>query len=89
MKTKETTRNPGEQAAPTRPVASFEAGSGAKIKKGPGGRRNALIRLNSAKEIQGFSLLNFVRALLDEARIWLNLDLAWDRGLRYRATQSL
>ena len=22
-------------------------------------------------------MLNFVRALLDEARIWLNLDLAW------------
>ena len=89
MKTKKRHTNPGERAAPTPPVASFKAGSGAKNKKGPGGRRNALISLDSAKEIQGFSLLNFVRALLDEARIWLNLDLAWDRALRYRATQSL
>ena len=40
-----------------RPVASFQRGSGARNKKGPRGRRNALIRLDSAKEIQGFSLL--------------------------------
>ena len=75
MKTRETT-NPCERAAPTPPVASFEAGSGAEKKKGPGGRRNPLIRLNSAKEIKGFSSLYFGPALLDEARIWLNLDLA-------------
>jgi len=47
------------------------------IKKALGGRRNPLIRLDSAKEIKGFSLLDFVRALLDEALTWLDLDLAW------------
>jgi hypothetical protein len=36
-----------------------------------------LITLDSAKEIQAFSLPKFGRALLDEARIWLDLDLAW------------
>ena len=76
MKTKETTHNPGERAAPTPPVASFKAGSGARNKKGPGGRRNPLIRLDLAKEIKGFSLAQFGRALLDEAGIWLNLGLA-------------
>lgn len=34
-------------------------------------------RLASAKENQEFPLLYFVRALLDEPWIWLNLDLAW------------
>jgi hypothetical protein len=58
-------------------MASFEAGSGAETKTGLGGRCNALIRLDSAKEIQGFCLTLFGRALLDEARIWLNLGLAW------------
>ena len=53
MKTKGNDTQPGEQAAPTPPVAAFEAGSGAKRKKGPGGRRKSLIRLNSAKEIAG------------------------------------
>jgi hypothetical protein len=36
-----------------------------------------LIRLNSAKEIKGFSLAKFGWALLNEARIWLDLGLAW------------
>jgi hypothetical protein len=45
-------------------------------KKGSRGRRKCLIRLNSAKEIQGFSWLLFGGALLDEAPIWLNFDLA-------------
>jgi hypothetical protein len=58
-------------------VAAFEAESAQKRKIGRGGRRNALIRPDSAKEIQGFSLLKFGRALLDEARIWLDLDLDW------------
>ena len=80
MKTKETTHEPHANGQRRRrPAASFEAGSGAEIKKGPGGRRKPLIRLDSAKEIQGFSLLYFVRALLDEARIWLNLGLAWKK----------
>ena len=39
-----------------------------------------MIRLDSAKEIQGFSLLKFCQILLDEARIWLDLDLAWVRS---------
>jgi hypothetical protein len=67
---------PGQTGSAEAPVASFRAGSGAKNKKRPGGRRKPLIRLDSAKESQGFSLLDFVRALLDEAQIWLNLDLA-------------
>ena len=29
--------------------------------------------------MQGFSLAKFGRALLDEARIWPDLDLAWRR----------
>jgi len=40
-----------------------------------------LIRLDSAKEIEGFSLLEFCRALLDEARIWLDLHLARENRL--------
>jgi hypothetical protein len=36
-----------------------------------------LKRPDSAKEIQGFSLQKFDQALLDEARIWLDLDSAW------------
>ncbi len=44
--------------------------NGLGVTKGPGGRRNPLIRLNSAKEIKGFSLLYFGRALLDVAPIW-------------------
>ena len=36
MKTKESTRNQGERAAPAPPAASFKAGSGAKIKKALG-----------------------------------------------------
>ena len=72
------TTDRGEQAAPTPPVAALKAESQAEIKKGPGGRRNPLIRPDLAKEIQAFSLLNFVRALLDEARIWLNLEFGLD-----------
>jgi hypothetical protein len=45
-------------------------------KNGLGGRRKPLIRLYSAKEIQGFPSALFCPALLDEARIWLDLDLA-------------
>ncbi len=58
MKTKDTTLKPGRtgsaDAAPW-PPSSREAAQ--ETKKGPGGRRNTLIRLDSAKEIQGFSLL--------------------------------
>jgi hypothetical protein len=57
MKTKKTTLKPGRTGSADGPVASFQAGSGAQRKKRPGGRRKPLIRLNSAKEIQGFSLL--------------------------------
>jgi hypothetical protein len=49
----------------------LSGGKRRKEKKGLGGRRKPLIRLNSAKEIQGFPLLDFGRALLDEAQIWL------------------
>ena len=71
-------RHRGEQAAPTlRPVAAFKAESAHERKKAVGGRRNPLIRPDSAKEIQGFALALFGRALLDEARIWLDLGLAW------------
>jgi len=38
-----------------------------------------LIWLDSRKKNQGFPLLDFGRALLDEARIWLNLGLAWKK----------
>jgi hypothetical protein len=57
MKTKKTTLKPGRMGSADGAVASFRAGSGAKTKKGPGGWRNVLIRLDSAKEIQGFSML--------------------------------
>ena len=70
-------RHRGEQAAPTLPVSTFKPESPRKRKKGRRGRRNSLLTLDSAKEIQGFSLLKFGRALLDEPRIWLDLDLAW------------
>ena len=70
-----------------RAVASCEAGSGAKRKKGPGGRRNALITLDSAKENQGFPLLYFGRALLDEVRIWLNFDLPLKKLILNRPVQ--
>jgi len=73
MKTKET-RTRGEWAAPTPPRSLLCGGKRRTNKKGPGGPRNPLIRLDSAKEIQGFPLLDFGRALLDEARIWLDLD---------------
>jgi hypothetical protein len=43
-----------------------------KEKRALGGRRKCLKRPDSAKESKAFSLLNFGRALLDEARIWLN-----------------
>jgi hypothetical protein len=46
-----------------------DAGIGLKRKKCGGGPRKSLIRLDSAKEIQGFSLAKFGRALLDEAWI--------------------
>ena len=36
MKTKGSALTPGERAAPTRPMAFFEAGSGAEIKKALG-----------------------------------------------------
>jgi hypothetical protein len=52
MKTKATTNKPGERGAPTPPVTSVEAGRSAKRKKGLGGRRKRLIRLNSDKEIK-------------------------------------
>jgi len=70
---------PGRTGSAEAPVASFGREAAQKIKKGPGDRRKPLIRLDSAKESQGFSLLDFVRALLDEARIRLNLDLAWKK----------
>jgi hypothetical protein len=54
-------------------LASFEAGGGAQRKKGPGGRRKPLKRLDPDKEIEVNSLAKFGRALLDEVRIWLNL----------------
>jgi hypothetical protein len=59
-------------------VASFKAGRG-KRKKGPGGRRKSLKRPDSAKEIKVNSVIFFSRALLDEARIWLNLRLGWKK----------
>ena len=71
METKETTRC--ERAAPTRPVASFKAGRGARNKEGPGGQRNALIRLDSAKEIQGFSLISFA------GLCWMRPGFGWIR----------
>jgi hypothetical protein len=75
MKSKEQ-HDPGERAAPTPLVASFKAGSGAKIKSLMG-QRNPLITLDSAKKMQGFLWLYFCRALLDEVRIWPHLDSAW------------
>jgi hypothetical protein len=48
-----------------------------------------LIRLDSAKEIQGFPLLEFGWALLDETRIWLDLGLAGKKfGLSARVRKS-
>ena len=58
MKSKETTQEPMRtHGADAGPRGSFKAGRGAKIKKGPEGQRKSLKRLNSAKEIQGFSWL--------------------------------
>ena len=81
MKTKETTHAP-------RGTGSADAARGLpqgrkrrKNKKWHGGRRNALITLDLAKENQGFPLLDFVRALLEEARIWrgfgFGLEKTW------------
>jgi hypothetical protein len=55
-------------------MASFEAGKRPMKKKGLGGRRKPLKRLDSAKRIQGFPLALFCRALLHEVRIWLDFD---------------
>ena len=70
----ETERQKGRtsSATPARWVA-FKAESAHKRKKGCGGQRNSLIRLDSAKEIQGFSLRKFGWALLDGAQIWPDL----------------
>ena len=54
MKTKETTLKP---RATGRVDAALNGGREPKRKKGPGSWRKALIRLNPAKEIKGFSLL--------------------------------
>jgi hypothetical protein len=67
----------------------LEGGTGAQKKKGPGGQRNSLIRLDSAKEIQGFSLQKFGQILLDGAGIWLDLGLAWRKfGFNARVQPS-
>jgi hypothetical protein len=58
MKTKRNDTEANKQRHPC-PMAAFKAESAHKRKKGPGGRRNSLITLDSAKEIQGFSLLKF------------------------------
>ena len=57
MKTKETTHEPMRTGSAHAARGLFKGGRGEKRKKGPGGRRNPLIRLDLAKEIQGFSLL--------------------------------
>jgi hypothetical protein len=48
---------PGRTRSADAAHGRFEAGSSAEKKKGHGGRRKPLILLDSAKEIQGFSLL--------------------------------
>ena len=58
MKREGATNKPGEQAPP-RCGSAFEAGSGPKRKKGPGGQRISLIKLDSAKEIQEFGRAKF------------------------------
>ena len=81
MKTKATTSRANGRRR-RGPVASFKAGRGARNKKCPGGRRKPLIRLDSAKEIEGFSWLYFGRTLLDEARfgsIWIWLGKKFGR----------
>jgi hypothetical protein len=78
MKTRETTHSLNERTARAPRVASFAAEAAQKRKR-PWGRRNPLIRLDSAKEIKGFYLVLFGRALLDEVRSWLDFDLACER----------
>jgi hypothetical protein len=51
-KTEGTITSRNERASPAPPSAS-KAGSGPEKKKGPGGQRNSLKRLDSAKEIKG------------------------------------
>jgi hypothetical protein len=53
-----------------------------------------LKRLNSVKEIKGFPRQKFGWALLNDARIWLDLGLAWEKlgfpsSLRRRFQSSL
>jgi hypothetical protein len=55
-KQKERENDPKQTSNACAAVAPFEPGSGPKRKNGPGGRRKSLIRLVSAKEIQGFNL---------------------------------
>jgi hypothetical protein len=45
-----------------------------------------LKRLDSAKEIQGFLLIFFCRALQDSAPIWLNLGFPWAGPFAGRAS---
>jgi hypothetical protein len=59
----------------------YKAGSGPKMKKGAGGRRNPSQKLDSAKEIQGFPLIVFGRA-------WLNLAGFGENGNWLGKTKS-
>jgi hypothetical protein len=52
MKTKKTTHDSMRTGAADAARDLLSGGKGCKKKKGPGGRRNALKRLNSAKEIK-------------------------------------
>ena len=65
MKTKET-HNPGERACADAARGRLQGGKRRTNKKGPGGQRNPLIRLNSPMESQGFSLAGFWPILLDD-----------------------
>jgi hypothetical protein len=72
MKTKESTHEPHAKGGGDDAGGRLQGGKGRHSKNGPGGRRNALIRLDSTKEIQGFPWLYYLRALLDKARICLD-----------------
>ena len=82
MKTKNDTRTRAYGQRQRGPAASFEAGKVAKIKKGPGGRRKPLIRLNSRKTNAWISFRFFLDLLPDclgfpSGLIWKRFRPAW------------
>jgi hypothetical protein len=71
---------PSGTASERSPATAFEE-ERRKKKKRPWGSAqvidNARFGEGNPRKSKDFPLINFGRALLDEARIWLNFDLVW------------